>query len=93
MGIACGIMGFREQSQGCFFSHPRNPGQPAESAKMYCTITVKRHFYAREKIMRMGQNGPLDKFTPFLFMRQNVPCVAMYGAMKIYARQFYVTAA
>jgi hypothetical protein len=32
--------------------------------------------------MRIGQNGPLDKFTRFLFMRLNVPCIAMYGAIK-----------
>jgi hypothetical protein len=59
----------------------------------YGTPTVKRHFYAREKIMRIGQNGPLDKFTRFLFMRLNVPCIAMYGVIKIYARQIYATAA
>jgi hypothetical protein len=55
--------------------------------------TVKRHFYAREKIMRIGQNGPIDKCTRFLFMCLNVPCIAMYGAIKIYARQLYATAA
>jgi hypothetical protein len=40
--------------------------------------TIKRHFYVREKIMRIGQNGPLDKFTRFLFMRLNVPCIVIY---------------
>jgi hypothetical protein len=34
--------------------------------------------------MRIGQNGPLDKFTRFLFMHLNVPCIAMYGVIKIY---------
>jgi hypothetical protein len=43
--------------------------------------------------MRIGQNGPLDKFTRFLFMRLNVPCIAKYGVIKIYARQIYATAA
>jgi hypothetical protein len=55
--------------------------------------TVKRHFYPREKFMWIGQNGPLDKFTRFLLMRLNVPCIAMYGAIKIYARQIDATAA
>ena len=39
------------------------------------SITVKVHFSAREKIMRIGQNGPLEKFTRFLFMRLNVACI------------------
>ena len=32
---------------------------------------VKRHFYAREKLMQIYQNGPLDKFIRFLFMRSS----------------------
>ena len=39
-------------------------------------FTVKVHFSAREKIMRIGQNGPLEKFMLFLFMRLNVACIA-----------------
>ena len=31
--------------------------------------TVKVHFSVCEKIMQIGQNGPLEKFTHFLFMR------------------------
>jgi hypothetical protein len=31
--------------------------------------------------MQIGQNGPLDKFTQFLFMRLNIPYIAMYGAL------------
>ena len=37
--------------------------------------TIKVHFSAREKIMRIGQNGPLEKFMRFLFMHLNVACI------------------
>ena len=53
--------------------------------------TVKRHFYAREKFMRIRQNGPLDKFMRFLFMRSSTLCIVTYGAIKIYAVQIYAT--
>ena len=43
--------------------------------------------------MRISQNGPLEKFTRFLFMRINVPCITMYGAIKNYAIQIYATGA
>ena len=43
--------------------------------------------------MRIRQNGPLDKFTRFLFMWTSVSCIVMYGAIKIYAVQIYVTSA
>ena len=39
--------------------------------------TVKRHFYVREKFMRICKNGPLDKF-----MRSSTLCVVTYGAIK-----------
>ena len=39
-------------------------------------VTVKVHFSVCEKIMRMGQNGPLEKFMRFLFMRLNVARIA-----------------
>ena len=48
--------------------------------------TVKRHFYVREKFMRICKNGPLDKF-----MRSSTLCVVTYGAIKIYAVQIYAT--
>ena len=50
--------------------------------------TVKRHFHVREKIMRIGQNEPLEKFTRFLFMRLTVSCIAMYGAIKFMRDKF-----
>ncbi len=56
-----------------------------ERMRRACLSYCKRHFYAHEKIMLIGQNGPLDKFTRFLFMRLNVPCIVMYGMIKIYA--------
>ena len=34
--------------------------------------TVKRHFYACDKFMRIRQNGTLDKFMRFLFMRSSI---------------------
>ena len=43
--------------------------------------------------MRIRQNGPLDKFTQFLFMQIGVSCIVMYGAIKIYAAQIYVPGA
>jgi hypothetical protein len=61
---------------------------------LYFATTVKRYFYAREKLCELVKTGlALDKFTRFLFMRLNVPCIAMYSAIKIYARQIYATAA
>ena len=45
--------------------------------------TVKRHFYAHEKIIRNCQNEPLDKFMQFLFMCSSTLCIATYGAIKI----------
>ena len=53
--------------------------------------TIKRHFYACEKFMQIHQNGPLDKFMQFLFMCSSTLCIVMYGAIKIYAVQIYVT--
>ena len=38
--------------------------------------------------MRISQNGPLKKFTLFLFMHFNVSCIAMYGAIKIMQYKF-----
>ena len=42
-------------------------------------------FYAREKFMRICQNGPLDKSMRFVFMRSCALCIATYGTIKIYA--------
>jgi hypothetical protein len=56
--------------------------------------TVKVHFSAREKITRIGQNGPLEKFTRFLFMCSNIACIAnVWHDDNIYAIQIYATAA
>ena len=41
--------------------------------------TIKQHFYAHDKFMRIRQNGPLDKFMPFLFMCFNILCIVTYG--------------
>ena len=43
--------------------------------------------------MQSGQNGPLEKFMRFLFMRSSVSCIVMYGAIKIYTVQIYATGA
>ena len=53
--------------------------------------TAKRHFYACEKFIRIRQNGPLEKFMRFLFMRSSVQCIVTYGPIKIYAVQIYAT--
>ena len=34
--------------------------------------------------MRIGQNGPLEKFTRFLFMRLNVACITNIWCDNIY---------
>jgi hypothetical protein len=57
---------------------------------MYLSHAVIRYFYVREKFMRIAQNGPLDEFARFLFMRLNVPCIVMYGTIKIYTRQIFM---
>ena len=41
--------------------------------------------------MRICQNGPLDKPMQFLFVRSSTLCIVMYGAIKFYAVQIYVT--
>jgi hypothetical protein len=45
--------------------------------------------------MRIDQNGPLERFTRFLFMCLNVACIANVCncCYNIYAIQIYVTAA
>jgi hypothetical protein len=53
----------------------------------------KGTFSAHEKIMRISQNGPLEKFTRFLFMRLNVACIANVWHDNIFAIQIYATAA
>ena len=55
--------------------------------------TIKRHFYAREKFMQICQNGPLDKYIRFLFMRSSTSCRVTYGTIKIYVVQIYATCA
>ena len=60
---------------------------PPNTHKFYMYMmymyTVKRHFYAGDKIMRICQNGPLDKFMHFLFMCSSVLCIETYGTIKI----------
>ena len=41
--------------------------------------------------MRICQNRPLDKFMQLLFMRSST--LLMYGVIKVYAVQIYVTCA
>ena len=41
--------------------------------------------------MRIRRNGPLDKFTQFLFMRTSASYIVMYGVIKIYALKIYAT--
>ena len=41
--------------------------------------------------MQIRQNWPLDKFMRFLFMHSSVQRIAMYGTVKIYAVQIYMT--
>ena len=43
---------------------------------------IKQHFYVCDKFTWICQNGPLDKFMQFLYMRSSVLCIAMYGARK-----------
>ena len=35
---------------------------------------MKRHFYVSEKIIQIGQNWPLEKFTHFLFLFLRLHC-------------------
>ena len=46
-----------------------------------CVHTVKIHFSACEKIMRIGQNGPLEKITRcmFNFCRKRASVKNFYG--------------
>ena len=48
--------------------------------------TIKRHFYVREKFMRICQNRPLDKF-----IHSSTLCIVTCGTIKIYAVQIYAT--
>ena len=43
--------------------------------------------------MLICQNGPIDKFKRFLFMRSSTSCVVTFGAIEIYAVQIYGTCA
>ena len=43
------------------------------------------------EILQTCQNGPLDKFMPFLFMCSSALGIVMYGAIKICVVQIYVT--
>ena len=54
-------------------------------------VTVKRHFYAREKCMRIWQNWPLEEFMRILFMRSSTLCTVTYDEIEIYAVQIYAT--
>ena len=51
----------------------------------YLVHTVKVHFSVREKIMRIGQNRPLEKFIRLLFMRLNIACITNIWRDRIYA--------
>ena len=55
-------------------------------------ITVKVHFSVHEKIMRINQNRPLEKFIQFLFMCLNVACIINIWRNNVYAKQIYATA-
>ena len=57
------------------------------------SITVKQHFYVREKFMRISQNRPLVKLMQILFMQSSALCIVTYGVIKIYAVQIYTTSA
>ena len=49
------------------------------------TDTIKVHFSVSEEVMRIGQNGSLEKFARFLFMRLNVACITNIWCNNIYA--------
>ena len=54
--------------------------------------TIKHHFYAREKFMRICRNGSLDKFIRFLLIRSSALCIVTYGVIEN-AVQIYATSA
>ena len=39
--------------------------------------------------MRICENGPLNKFMRFLFMRSSTLCIVTYSALEIYMGQIY----
>ena len=43
--------------------------------------------------MQICQNGPIDKFMRFLFMRSSALCMVEYGMIIIYVVQIYATCA
>ena len=49
------------------------------------TYHMKRHFYARDKFMRIRQNG--------FRMHSSTLCIVTYGVIKNYAVQIYVICA
>ena len=51
----------------------------------YLLATVKQHFYAHDKFMRICQNRPPDKFMQFLFLLCSVLCIVIYGAINLYS--------
>ena len=55
--------------------------------------TIKQHFYAHDKFVRVRQSRPLDKFMQFLFMRSSALSIVAYGTIKIYAVKIYATCA
>ena len=46
-----------------------------QTGRYIVLYTIKRHFYARDKFMRICQNGSLDKFMRFLFMHSSALCI------------------
>ena len=52
---------------------------------MGCTVndTVKQHFSACDKFMRICQNRPIDKFMWFLFMYSSTLCIVTYASTNL----------
>ena len=73
---------------GCLLSCVHKFKHKSDLGMSDIECTVKRHFYAREKFMRICQNGPLDKFMRFLFMRSSALCIVMYGVIKFMRDKF-----
>ena len=82
-----------QEALAIYQSENRVSGAETNRQPLLESGTVKRHFSACEKFMRICQNWPLDKFMRFLYMRSSVLCIVTYGAIKIYAVQIYATCA
>ena len=73
--------------------YPSREGRLIDFRYMHCLGTIKVHFSAREKIMRISQNRPLEKFMRFLFMHLNIACITNIWHDNIYADTIYATTA